>query len=99
MDTIFASELDYYRDKNDYIIVDVRERSDYENAHLIGAVNMPFDKIENKFPKLDPSKIYILYCDKGTISLNLARDFEHNGYRAKSVIGGIASYRGKLEHS
>ena len=97
MDTIFASELDYYRDKNNYVIIDVREKSDYDTSHLKGAINIPFDEIENKFPRLDFTKTYILYRDKGTISLNIARDFEHRGYHAKSVIGGIAAYRGELE--
>ncbi|MDO5573439.1 MAG: rhodanese-like domain-containing protein [bacterium] len=99
MDTIFAGELDNYRDNEHYIIVDVRDPSDYNTAHLKGAVNLPSDEIENKFPPLDPDKIYILYCDKGTVSLTIARDFEHRGFHAMSVIGGIASYRGELEQS
>ncbi len=99
MDTIFASELDYYRDQYNCIILDVREASDYAAAHLKGAINIPFDEIENKFPPLDFDKTYILYCEKGTVSLNIARDFERRGFHAKSVIGGIAAYRGALEHS
>jgi len=99
VDAIFASELDRYRDKSDYIFIDVREKSDYEASHFKGAINMPFDEIENKFPQLDSDKIYVLYCDKGTVSLNVARDFERRGYHAKSVIGGITACRGQLEHS
>ena len=36
----------------------------------------------------------ILYCDRGSASLSQGRELAGKGYRVKSVIGGLDSYRG-----
>ena len=37
----------------------------------------------------------ILYCDRGGLSLQAARELKEHGYRAISVVGGIQAYRGR----
>lgn len=62
------------RGVNDYILVDVRSKEEYENEHIIGAINIPVykdkatpnyddkDKIINEFSKLPKDKEIIIYC-------------------------------------
>ncbi len=95
MDTIFAGELDLYRNNKAYTIIDVRARADYAKAHISGAINYPYNEMEEVFPNLPHNMTYIIYCDKGSVSVDAAREFARRGYRAKSVIGGIKAYRGK----
>lgn len=95
METIFARELDLYRDSRKYTIIDVRTREDYAKQHISGAKNYPYQEIEDNFPNLPFDQEYILYCDKGAVSLEAARELERRGYHARSVIGGIKAYRGK----
>ena len=39
--------------------------------------------------------IPILYCDRGGLSMQAARELQEQGYRAISVVGGIQAYRGR----
>ena len=39
----------------------------------------------------------ILYCERGNLSLLLARDLSNEGYMVKNIYGGLNAYRGYLE--
>ena len=94
VETISAKMLDYYVDRRDTLIIDVRERESYARSHVKGAVNMPYAEIDEyvAFPK---GKTLVLYCDRGGASLRLARQLAKLGYRTRSVIGGFEAYRGR----
>lgn len=57
---------------------------------------MPYEEFEEMqtydFPK---GKILVLYCDRGGASLQAARILARNGYKTKTVIGGMKEYRGR----
>lgn len=94
VETISAKMLDYYVNRRDTLIIDLRERDAYERSHVNGAVNMPYAEIEEYtvFPR---EKTLVLYCDRGGASLSLARQLAKLGYRTRSVIGGFEAYRGR----
>ena len=94
VETISAKMLDYYVNRRDTLIIDLRERDTYERSHVNGAVNMPYAEIEEYtvFPR---EKTLVLYCDRGGASLRLARQLAKLGYRTRSVIGGFEAYRGR----
>ncbi len=54
-------------EKDNYIIVDVRTKEEYEESHIKGAINIPYDEI-NENIKLDKSKTIMVYCKSGTRS-------------------------------
>lgn len=43
---------------------------------------------------MDKNKTYILYCDRGRVSMAFARELDKKGYHVKSVLGGLTTYRG-----
>ena len=94
VETISAKMLDYYVDRRDTLIIDLRERGSYAHSHVKGAVNIPYAEIEEYtlFPK---GKTLMLYCDRGGASLRIARQLAKFGYRTRSVIGGFEAYRGR----
>ena len=94
VETISAKMLDYYVDRRDTLIIDLREKESYMHSHVKGAVNMPYGEIDGytAFPK---GKILVLYCDRGGASLLLARQLAKLGYYTRSVIGGFGAYRGR----
>lgn len=99
IETVSAKMLDYFAEKPDVLIIDLREPESYARSHIKGAVSIPYGKLEGdcKFPK---DKILVFYCDRGGASMAAAREFVRRGYRTRSVIGGFAAYRGrKLESS
>ena len=94
VETISAKMLDYYVDRRDTLIIDLRDREEYAKSHVRGAVNIPYSEIDEhtQFP-LD--KTLVLYCDRGGASLLLARQLAKKGHRTRSVIGGFEAYRGR----
>lgn len=79
------------KDRKDWLVIDLREGKEYEEEHFPGAIHQDQDdleeNIESIFKTYHPSKI-ILYCDRGNVSLLLARDLGQQGYPVVSLGGG-----------
>ena len=79
VEPISGKMLDYYVGRKDSFIIDLRDAKEYHNGHIRGAVNVPYEKFE---------EMQTYDFPKGKI---LAR----NGYKTKTVIGGMKEYRGR----
>lgn len=92
-ETIPARELNRYVREGRGIIVDLRDREEYRESHIRGAVNMPYEEMEGnyEFPR---GQEIVLYCDRGSVSMAVARELAARNYRVKTVVGGIRAYRG-----
>lgn len=89
---ITAEQLIKNRDK--YIVIDVRSIKDYEKGHIDGAENIPFDKLENFAGQMDKEKSYVVHCNKGTTG-NAAQNLLINlGFRdVSNLSGGYKQYK------
>ena len=96
IDTISAKKLSEYFCNDQYIIIDIRDKKDYEKGHIPHAINIPFDDFEENGIKLPKNKKYILYCERGGSSLLLARQMDREGFEVLSISGGLNAYRGIL---
>lgn len=56
------NEIELLMQENEYIIIDVRTEEEYNGAHLVDAINIPYDKLDNT---LDKDKIIFVYCKSG----------------------------------
>lgn len=94
VETISAKMLDYYVNRADALIIDMRREEEYRAAHVKGAENISYQEIEEGyvFPK---GKMLVLYCERGGASLKAAKLLGTKGYRTRSVIGGFTAYRGR----
>ena len=45
IETISAKMLDYYADRSDALIIDVRDAALYQKSHIRGALNYPYSQI------------------------------------------------------
>ena len=100
IETISAKMLDYYVERSDAVIIDLRDPAAYRRGHVRNAVNIPYRELEEylekkqdqkyRFPK---DKLLIFYCDRGGASMQAARSLARQGCRTRSVIGGFAAYR------
>lgn len=91
METISARELERYAREGKYLIIDLRSREEFRKKHVRGAVNVPQGHFE-KEPAAGKDATIILYCDRGALSMAVARDLERKGYHTKSVVGGFRAY-------
>jgi sulfur-carrier protein adenylyltransferase/sulfurtransferase len=77
-------------------IVDVREKNEWDEGHIPGAVHVPRGylelRIENTVP--DKSKPVVLYCAGGTRSVLAARTLQDMGYtNVHSMSGGFGGWK------
>lgn len=73
------------------LIVDVREKDEYEESHLEGAVNIPYTQIVNKIEDYvdDKDSVIIVYCKSGKRSAIAAKSLSEAGYNNIYDLGSI----------
>lgn len=87
--TISIREFNEYRKRPDAWVIDLRSKEEYEEVHVEGARNIPYESF-NMYRKYFPKdKLYILYCDRGSSSLMAARELGKEGYQVMTVVGGF----------
>lgn len=96
-ETIRAKDAVYYIRRQDTLIIDIREPFEYGHGHLPSAINIPYGDFEEGRRDVPKDKLLLLYCDRGNLSLLLARDLSKEGYMVKNIYGGLNAYRGPLE--
>lgn len=84
---ISGSEINEIIKNNDYIIVDVRTKQEYQEEHIVNAINIPYDVIANS--SLDKDKIVLLYCKSGKRASIAYQALHDIGYQVYNM-GGIA---------
>ncbi len=72
-------------------IIDIRSSDEVERKAFIAPSmdiqvrHIPFFKLATAFAELDPSKTYLLYCDKGVMSKLQALYLQEQGYKNVAV--------------
>ena len=94
MEAISAKELDRFVQDGTALIIDLRSREEFMEGHIRGAVNVPHGRFRAE-PREWGGKELVLYCERGGLSMTVARELERRGYRTRSVVGGIRAYRGE----
>jgi glyoxylase-like metal-dependent hydrolase (beta-lactamase superfamily II)/rhodanese-related sulfurtransferase len=79
----------------DILLLDVREKDAYENAHLPGALLIPRGQLElrvnNELP--DPTRRIVVYCELGKISTLAAATLRDMGFeRTVALDGGFKGW-------
>ncbi|MBQ6687168.1 MAG: rhodanese-like domain-containing protein [Bacilli bacterium] len=82
-------DLNKLMHENDHIIVDVRTPAEYESLHLVGAINIPFDEIDEDVD-LDKEKLIFVYCKSGNRSKIASDILENLGYKTYDL-GAISN--------
>ncbi len=52
--------------KQDFVLLDARDRASYDKEHLPGAQSMPLEQVDQLADDLDPTKEYVTYCWNST---------------------------------
>ena len=92
-EVINPKELKGYFERKDVIIVDLRDKEEYLEYHLTGAVNIPYDELEDRNKWLKRYPVIVFYCDRGNVSLMAARDLKDWENKVITVSGGVHQFR------
>lgn len=81
--------------KDEFIIVDVREKEEFEKSHIKGAINIPTNKIDPKDFK-NKNK-YLIYCRSGNRSKSVVKNLQKQGLENIYYMEGSMTYLEKYQ--
>ncbi len=74
------------------IVIDVRDRREYQAGHIPVAKHIPLSQIQAYAPKLDPEHTYLVVCRSGSRSVQAAKWLTDQGLIAFNLAGGLAGW-------
>lgn len=89
------------RSNPNFVIIDIRTASEYNNGHIENAINIDFYKTDEFYAymsKLDKSKNYLIYCASSGRSGNAINEFKTRAYNfadMSDMKGGLNSWISK----
>lgn len=93
---IYNTEATYLINKENAIIVDIRNRDEYRNGHLANSTSLLYNEIKTGHLgnlKNNKARIIIIICNNGHFSHEAAKDLNKAGFQHVMILkGGIASW-------
>ena len=71
------------------VLLDVREKWEWEVAHINKATLLPMSELQGRVGELDRSKPLVVYCHSGQRSAMVADWLRAQGFQARNLTGGI----------
>jgi rhodanese-related sulfurtransferase len=93
--SVSAVEATNLINREDAVVIDVREADEFAKGHIIGARNFPLAQFESRLKDLDKlkSKPVILLCETGTRAGTALSQLRGRGFeRAVTLSGGIGAW-------
>lgn len=84
---------------DDAVVVDLREENDWDEWHYPGSVHQPSWELSANPRALAKDRKYVLYCDRGVQSAQIAEKMQREGYEAYAYRGGTAALRKRAADS
>ncbi|MFW9079135.1 rhodanese-like domain-containing protein [Pseudomonas sp. P2757] len=94
--SLSTGELTALVNKDAGIVVDIRSNKDFAAGHIVGAINIPQDKLAARVAELEKhkAKTIILVDALGQTAGTHARELMKSGFTAGKLSGGISSWKG-----
>ena len=67
--------------ESNQLLIDVRERSEYERGHIKGAKNIPLSELRERMNEIPKNQPVYLHCRTGQRSYNASRALQNMGYQ------------------
>lgn len=82
------------------ILLDVREKWEFELVHINGAVLAPLSNFLSFIPKLSKTAAYLVYCHHGVRSARVCMYLMNLGFEnVSNLAGGIEQYAIEVDSS
>ena len=91
---IFHDEAWELVKKCDVVIIDVRNKDSYEEAHIANAMHLSTTKLQQYCGTWDKQRPILVYCYHGTSSRSIAQHLVERGFKKiYSLIGGFEIWK------
>jgi glyoxylase-like metal-dependent hydrolase (beta-lactamase superfamily II)/rhodanese-related sulfurtransferase len=76
---IHAAQFEYLNAKNP-VVIDVRKKSEFDSEHLVNAINVPLNEINDHLSMFPKDKMFIIHCAGGYRSMIAASILKSRGW-------------------
>jgi rhodanese-related sulfurtransferase len=95
--SVSAVQATHLINREDALILDVRDPGEFGSGHILGAKNVPLSRIESAGSEIAAKrkdKPVIVYCDTGSRSAKAAAALRTQGFsRAVNLSGGLGAWQ------
>ena len=79
-------------------LIDVREPTEFDNGHILGARNIPLSQLKQRLVEVRQDQPVYLYCQSGARSTRAAKILYKKGYRDLNQLkGGFKKWTGRVK--
>lgn len=80
--------------KENALVLDIRDKADFTSGHLVDAVNIPYASLANRLGELEPHKNrpIILVCKTGQTVSMAGKLLREKGFNAVRMKGGMMEW-------
>ncbi len=83
------------KDRDDVLVIDVREQSEYDAGHIPGITLIPMNSVPNRLSEIPTDKTVVLACHSGNRSSQVFDYLKQQGYtNIHNLQGGIMAWQG-----
>lgn len=90
------NELDFeelkYKNRDDFVIVDIRDAVSFEYGHIPGSINIPQNEVVERVKKFNEKKELYICCKSGILSEEVAEELNNAGFKAYNLKGGYLAW-------
>lgn len=93
-DNIDVQTVAAIKDRDDVIVIDVREQWEYDEGHIPNVTHIPMDEISSRLSEIPTDKEVVVTCRSGNRSGQVADFLRQQGYtNIHNMSGGILDWQ------
>ncbi len=82
------------KERDDVVVLDVREQWEYDEGHIPGVVHLPMNDVPARLDEIPTDKTVVLTCRSGNRSGQVTKYLEENGFdNVHNMQGGIVAWQ------
>lgn len=90
-----CSEVTQMLNRDEAILVDIRDSKDFKQGHISGAIHILFSDIDKRSDELKKNDKPLILVDKmGQMTTSAAKKFQQHGFSTLRLKGGIMEWQG-----
>lgn len=92
--SVSAAQATRMINKEDALVLDIREASEFKEGHIANAMNLPYASLAQRMSELDKhkSRPIILVCKTGQTVSTASKMLKEKGYNALRLQGGMMEW-------
>ena len=91
-----GNEIDFeelkYKNRDDFVISDIRDAVSFEYGHIPGSINIPQNEVVERVKKFNEKKELYICCKSGILSEEVVEELNNAGFKAYNLKGGYLAW-------